>query len=627
MPRSTRVEAQSRSGTVPVKAKSSSDSASSAASSSGSSAASSYGSSGYGSSGAAGRGGDAGEASAFRLKGIDAAILALILGFALLLIAGTGFANGQELWPMPDAVEYAAMAVNLDRGLGPVLHFAGNTYPSRYTIGYPLILAAAYPLLGHRPERFCLVTALTALIAIAGLYILTLWAFDRPSAALAGLLLATSPHFLGLSTCVLSDVPAVAVVVLAVMAFLYAEERESLVASALCGLLAGLAVTIRVTNGAILAGMLAAVLLVRPRRLQFARVMAFAIGFIAFPGLQAWINLHYLGSPLSTGYAFWWREAYSSVLTTFELRFLFVPWDLTYRHGNLVSYAIAMLGLDGLFDQFNLGLEGQTLAHSRYCLYPFPVPLLAGLGVFFAMQRKGNATTMRALYLGFGFLGSLLLIYLPYFFLDPRFLLPALFVVFAAAGYGLVSANRRLERGWAGFAVIALDVVLAVAILVETGSRLAAPPRQSKLVPEVLAMRPRLTNAVVVSDISLQWLELYAAGEGTELVGLNNLASELHPKQVVSEFHLYWLYDKKVGGWSGPIPPILLPNGELDLVEAGKLAEEDKKGRPVYLLVVMPLTDDWWDELNREFAQIDRRFSHETVADYREVGLYRLKPH
>jgi len=131
----------------------------------------------------------------------------------------------------------------------------------------------------------------------------------------------------------------------------------------------------------------------------------------------------------------------------------------------------------------------------------------------------------------------------------------------------------------------------------------------------------------VVSDISLQWLELYAAGERTEFVGLNNLASELHPKQVVSEFHLYWLYEKKAGGWSGPIPPTLLPNGELDLSEARKLAEEDKKGRPVYLLVVMPLTDEWWDELEHEFAEIDRRFSHETVADYREVGLYRLKPH
>ncbi len=606
MSRSTRAKARSRSGSIRAKPRYSSDRASSEP---------------------ARRGGNGAKASIFRFKGIDAVLLALLLGFALLLIANTGFANGQELWPMPDAVEYAASAVNLDRGLGPVLHFGGNTYPCRYTIGYPLILAAAYPLLGHRPERLCLITALTALVAIAGLYLLTLWAFDRPSAILAGLLLATSPHFLGLSTCVMSDVPSLAVVVLAALAFLYAEEKESLVASALCGLLAGLALTIRVTNGAILAGMLAAVLLVRPSRLQFARVMAFAIGFTAFPGLQALINLHYLGSPLSTGYAFWWREAYSSVFTTFELRFLFVPWDLTYRHGNLVSYAIAMLGLDGLFDQFNLGLEGQTLAHSRYCLYPFPVPLFAGLGVFFAIRRKRNATTMRAIYLGFGFLASLLLIYLPYFFLDPRFLLPALFIVFAAAGWGLVSANRRLERGWAGFAVIALDVVLAGAILVETGSRLAVPPRQSKLVAEVLAMRPRLKNAVVVSDISLQWLELYAAGERTEFVGLNNLASELHPKQVVSEFHLYWLYEKKAGGWSGPIPPILLPNGELDLSEARKLAEEDKKGRPVYLLVVMPLTDEWWDELEREFAEIDRRFSHETVADYREVGLYRLKPH
>jgi len=561
------------------------------------------------------------------LKGIDAAILALLLGFALLMIAGTGFANGQELWPMPDAVEYAAVAVNLDSGLGPVLHFGGNTYPSRYTIGYPLILAAAYPLLGHRPERLCLVTALTALIAIAGLYILTLWAFDRPSAALAGLLLATSPHFLGLSTCVLSDVPSLAVAVLAALVFLYAEEKESLVASALCGLLAGLAVTIRVTNGAILVGMLAAALLVRARRLRLAQVMAFAIGFTAFPGLQAWVNLHYLGSPLASGYVFWWREAYSSVSTTFELRFLFSPWDVTYRHGNLVSYTLAMLGLDGLLGQLTLGLEPQTLLHSHYSFYPFPVAVFAGLGVFFAARRKRSARTMRAIYLGLGFLASLVLIYLPYFSLDPRFLLPALFIVLAAAGWGLVSANRRLERGWAGFAVIALDVVLAGAILVQTVSQLAAPPRQSKLLADMLAIRPRLKNAVVVSDISLQWLELYAGGERTEFVGLNNLSSELVPNQVVSEYHLYWLYDKKVGGWSGPIPPILLPGGELDLAEARKLAEEDKEGRPVYLLVVMPITDEWWDELEREFTEIGRRFSHETVADYREVGLYRLKPH
>ena len=454
MSRSRRAKKHSRSGTIPAKPPNSSNSASSQS---------------------ARRGGNAAEASVCRFKGIDAAILALVLGFALLLIASTGFANGQELWPMPDAVEYAAIAVNLDRGLGPVLHFGGNSYPPRYTIGYPLILAAAYPLLGHRAERLWIVTALTALIAIAGLYLMTLWVFDRPSAILAGLLLATSPHFLGLSTCVMSDVSALAVVVLAVLAFLYAEEKESLVASALCGLLAGLTVTIRFTNGAILAGMLAAVLLVRPRRLQFARVMAFAIGLIAFPGLQAWLNLHYLGSILSNGYAFWLPEFYSSsVFKTFTLRYLVVPADPIYRHGNLVAYALAMLGLDGIFGQLNLGTESRTLVHAHYSLYPFPVVVFAALGVFLAMRHKRNAGTMRAVYLGLGFLALLLLIYLPYFHVEPRFMLPALFIVFAAAGYGLVCANRRLKWGWAGIAVIALDVVLAGAIVVQTVSRLAA---------------------------------------------------------------------------------------------------------------------------------------------------------
>ena len=584
--------------------------------------------------------GDAAEASGFRFTGIDAAILALILGFALLMIANAGFVNGQELWPMPDGVEYAAIAVNLDRGLGPVLHFGGITYPCRYTIGYPLMLAAAYPLLGRKPERLCIVTALMALIAIAGLYLLTLVAFDRPSAVLATLMLATSPHFLGLSTCVLSDVPALAVVIMAVLAFLYAEERESVRASALCGLLVGLAVIIRVTNGAILVGMLAAVLLVRPRRLQLARVMAFAVGCIAFPGLQAWENLHHLGSIFSNGYVFWLPDYYGSVFESFKLRYLVVPPDPAYQHGNLAAYAIAMLGLDGILGQLAVstelrtlhhwryvGTELRTLVHARYAFYPFPVAVFAALGVFFAIGRKRNARMMRAVYLGLGFLASLLLIYLPYFSIDPRFIMPGLFIVFAAAGYGLISANRRLKWGWAGLAVIALDAVLAGAIVVQTVSWLAVPMGlESELVSDVLAIRPQLRNAVVVSDVSLQWLELYAGGEQTEFVGLNDIYSAQVPDQAVTEYHLYVLQNKKSEGWSGPIPPILFPGGELDLAQVRMLAEADKQGRPVYALVTKPRTREWQNVLQQEAAQIDRRFTDETIADYPELGLYRLRP-
>lgn len=605
MPRRKRAESRSRTGTIRSKSRDSAVPASSATVSAGQITAAGF---------------------VYRFEGVDAAILALVLGFALLLIASTGFANGQELWPMPDAVEYAAVAVNLDRGQGPVLNIAGFSYPSRYTIGYPLILAASYPLLGHSPERLCIVTALTALVAIAGLYLLTAGVFDRPSATLAALLLATSPHFLGLSTLVMSDVPALAVVTVSLLAFFYALERQSLVASAVCGLLVGLSVTIRVSNAAILIGMIAAVLLISPSRLRLAPAIAFAISFAAFPALQALLNLHYFGSIFSNGYAFWLPYFYdSAAFKTFKLSYLLAPADPIYRHGNLVAYALAMLGLDGLFGQLNLGTEARTLVHSHYALYPFPVLVFAVIGVFWAMHHQRNSITMRTLYLGLTFLALLMLIYLPYFHVEPRFMLPGSFIVFAAAGVGLVRANRSLEWGWAGFVVIALDVVLAGAIMIETGSRLTTPaPRQSELVAEVQAIRPRLKNAVLVSDLSLPWLELIADGEQTEFVGLS---SRLYGRSL-NEKHLHWLQQKKSKGWSGPVPPILLlPNGALNPIEARQLSDEDKQGRPVYLLVLLPLTNDWFAILKHEFAELDTRFSHDVIAQYPHVKLYRLTPH
>lgn len=564
------------------------------------------------------------QARGLRVERIDVGILALVIGFALLLITSTGFANGQELWPVPDAIEYAAVAVNLDKGLGPVLHFAGNSYPPRYTIGYPLILAAAFPVLGHRPERLYVVTTLTACVAIVGLYLLTLWMFDRSSAVLAALFLATSPHFLGLSTCVMSDVPALAIVILAVLAFLYALESGGVLAAAVCGLLSGLAVTIRATDGALVAGMLAASV-VLPRKLRFAAAAAFAIGFIVFPTLQVLLNLKYLGAIFSNGYAFWLPAFYESkVFRTFSLSYLVAPADPIYRHGNFVAYALAMLGLDGILGQLNLGTEARTLVHSHYSLYPFAVIVFAVPGVLWTMHEKRTALAARVMLLAGVFMALLLLFYLPYFHVEPRFMLPATFIVFAAAGFGLTRANRALAWNWAGFAVIALDVVLAFSILTETFSRLSSPaPAQSELVTEALAIRPRLSNAVLVSDISLQWLELIAGGPTTELVALN---SRLYGRSI-NEKHVHWLYEKKAKGWSGPVPPtLLLPGGALDPAEARHLADENRQGRPVYLLIMKPLTNDWLAVLKQQFGEIHRAFSIEPVTNNPELALFRLNP-
>jgi 4-amino-4-deoxy-L-arabinose transferase-like glycosyltransferase len=563
---------------------------------------------------------EADRPAAFQFAAIDALLLALVLGFAMLLIERTGFANGQELWPAPDAIEYAAMAVNLDRGMGPVLHFADQTYPARYTIGYPLMLATAYPFLGKRPERLCLVTALTALIAIAGIYLLTLWGFDRRSAIVAAILLATSPYFVGLSTCVLSDVPALAVCLLAVLAFLYAEERDSRIASALCGILVGWAITIRLTNVLIVPAIAAAIVLVRPRKLSLPRILAFAIGMLPFPAFQLWTNWHYLGSPTANGYAFWRPDIYHSSLNAFSLRYLFYPALPNGTQGNLLAYGLAVLGLDGLHGRLKVGMEIRPLLHSHYSLYPFPVAIFGAMGTVAAWRDRREAITLRTMYLGGGFLASLLFVYLFYFFHDPRFLFPGFFILLALAAYGIVDANQNFTPGARTLGIVVLDTVMVVAIVMETISRLAMPSPDSKIVAEVQEMRPGIAHSVLVSDLSMQWDDLFLGGEGIEFVGLDSLLAE----EAITEYHLHFLYENRAVG--RPVPPILLPEGKLDPVEARKLSAMAAAGRPVYLLVAMPMRQDWASTLMAEFGELDRAFTLEPVTRYPELGLYRLKP-
>lgn len=535
----------------------------------------------------------------------------------------TGFANGQELWPFPDSLEYATAAINLDRGAGPVLHFGGYTYPTRYTIGFPLILAAINPLLGGKPQCLFLVTVSMALIALALLYLFTRRLFGRASAFLAGLLLASSPEFVGYSTYVMSDVPALAVALGAAMAFLCAIESESLAAYTLCGLLTGLGVIIRPTNGAIVAGFVAAIWWVGPHKFKFGSLLAFSAACAVFPALQGIENLRYFGSFVSNGYTFWVPEMYGSMANAFRPKLLFAPINVTYSHGNLVSYGLAILGADGWFGDMNLGTGNVAIKDARFSIYPFAAAVFVIIGLARAV-KSGNRRTRRSLLVGAGFFAGLLAVYASYFYTDVRFLLPASFIFFAAAGYGLVVANATLKGGWgpAAIAVIALDALLAISIGVQTIARASAGPRASRIVSDVVEMRPRIANAIVISDISLQWLELYAGGQDTEFIALTTL----HEPDPYTEYHIHWLYDWKSDGANVQVPPILCPAGELDLNEARKLADAARSGRPLYLLVSVPRDNKWALALNREFIQIDSHFSHQTVVDTPAVGLYRLLP-
>ncbi len=552
----------------------------------------------------------------------------------------TGFRRGTELMPWPDGLEYAASAVDIDHGFGPVLHFGGHLYPSRYTKGYPLILAAAYPVLGRRVERLCLVTVAAGLLAVVALYGVVLRAFGRTSAFLAGLMLGASPLFITYSTLVLSDVPTLTVTILAGYALLYVGESEEMTTSApvlgaaLFGLLAGLGVIIRPTNAAILAGLAAALVATPPpaiaanwRSRRTGAFAAFAASFMIFPLWQAWENIRDLGALFRSGYAFWVPGIYGSLAKTFGARFLFGPTMPRNPHGNVVFYGLALLGLDGM-----LGDRGDPY----YFLYPFATAAFAVVGIAAALINSNISPAARRLvWFGLAFLAALLVVYLPYFFTDAAFILPGTFVVFAAGGYGIVVTNRdmrtlvkaRLNTGRAlvlAPTVFALDLLLCAALVLQTVRRLDAPPQaQSKMVASLGSLRKHLPpDATVVSNISLQFLELYLPAHERKFVGLN----PFDPGERFTDYHLHRLYLKRARGWQGPLPPVLFAGEQIDQEVARALVRKARTGRPLYLLLSAPESPDYAATLRQEFAELSRFFTLEAVARNESVAFYHLLP-
>lgn len=565
----------------------------------------------------------------------DGALVAMLLTLALFMMARSGFRRGMELMPWPDGLEYAAAAVNLDRGLGPVLHFGGYSYPSRYTEGYPLLLAAAYPILGRHVELLCLATAVLGLVAIIALYVLACRMFDRPSAFAAGALLALSPVFITYSTLVLSDVPTLTVTLLTALALYYASEAEDapelsarwILSAALCGLLAGFTVMIRPTNATMLVGIVAAIFLVRARRRTgelLPAAIAFAIAFAIFPIGQGWANYRYLGGLTNSGYVFWVAEVYGSFAKTFNPRFLFGATMPGNPYGNVLSYLLTLAGLDGM-----LGDPGDP----RYLMYPFAAAVFAIIGIVIALKSSSKAT-VRVMWFGLAFLAVLLGVYLFYFFTEIAFILPATFILFVAAGYGIVAGNRTMLEAYrrarkssrdnviiAG--IIALDLMLAISMVAETSGRVIATPPQSKMVPTLLAIRPQLQpDAIVISNISLQFLELYLATPKTELVGLN----AFDPNGNFTDYHLARLYVKKGAGWADPVPPVLFVGPHLDDGEAKRLRDAIHSGRPAYLLMTAPERQDYADLLKDELNQLSTSFNLDAVAQSDLIDLYRLTP-
>lgn len=575
-----------------------------------------------------------------RFNSVDAIVLGAMLVMATFLMLHGGSRRGVELMPWPDGLEYAAAAANLADGRGPVMHFGGYSYPSRYTEGYPLMLAGAWPILGGKPARLYWVTIVMGLLAIAALYSLTLALFGRVSAALSALLLTLSPIFLSYSTLVLSDVPTLTITLLAALALVRVTESESAAmarntlswSALVLGLLAGFTVMIRPTNAAMIAGVVLCLAMVPPAgaglkiRQMILAALAFAVGFAAFPILQAQQNRLYLGHAAANGYAWWVPEVYGSLGKTFSAAYLFGPTMPRNPHGNLPVYLLTLLGLDGL-----MGDPGDA----RYFLYPFSAVVFAAVGIAAAIREPVRRAAKRVVWFGVGLLAALFVAYAAYIFTDIAFLLPGAFILFVAAGFGAVTANRwargrigtrpRDARTLAAAAgVFVLDALLVISLATEVAVRVIASPADSAMVPALASVDSTLPrNATVVSNISLQFLELYIPGPtgGRHFVGLN----ALDPGERFTDYHLRRLHDKHAAGWVGDLPPVVFDGVQMSPTTSSSLVATLRAKTPVYLLLAAPESQEYSDLLRGEIDQLQTKFTIKPVVQNTAIALYQLQ--
>ncbi|MDB5107872.1 MAG: hypothetical protein JWM69_813 [Candidatus Binatus sp.] len=572
-------------------------------------------------------------------KAVDALVLIAIVMLAFFLMARGGSRRGAELMPWPDGLEYAAAARNIDHGLGPVLHFGGYSYPSRYTEGYPLILAAAWPLVGGNPAHLYLATIAIGVLAIIAMYLLTLRMFGRLSAAFSTLILALSPVVLTYSTLVLSDVPTLAVTLLAALALVRAtgSERSTLErasmrsAWAIFGFALGFSVMMRPTNAATLIGIGLCLYMVPPAgaglRLRdlIAAGIAFLIGFAVPLIWQLRQNVINLGGAFASGYQWWVPEVYGKFGHSFSAKYLFGATLPRNPYGNLAIYLPTLFGLDGMM----LGRGG-----SRFVLYPFAAAAFAAIGIVAAMRHPSRRIGRRITWFGVGFLSATFAIYSIYLFTDIAFLLPAAFVLFAAAGFGIVTANGWMRRVLsnrdrdsrsiaAAIGVIALDLLLAISLLSEVAGRLGPTPVGSEMVRALQEVDSKIPpDAAIVSNISLQFLELNIAANQRKFVGLNSV----DPGETFTDYHLHRLFEKRAQGWKGPIPPV-----EFDVAASSPnpndpVAAAIASQTPVFVLLAVPESAQYANLLKNELDQLQSKYGFDVIEQNSAIALYRLKP-
>jgi hypothetical protein len=514
----------------------------------------------------------------------DLVLDAAVAAFALLLYAH--LPSTQDA-PGRDALYYTTVAASFAHGDGGWLRIGEVRFPPYHPVALSLLLAPCYLLPGDGLGRGLPVITLSAVL----LLVLLRRVADRwcgpPAGVLAVLFVALAPEVLWMSRWIMTDVPATLATLAAVA---WAADGRPLRA----GLAVGAALALR-TTGALLAPALLPLIGLAPRRLG-----AFALGLAPFAAFVLAQNAWFQGDPFRTGYHFHNAFFYDYPGIAFSAR-----------------HALALADrFDGLPGPGNLFVYGEDLLGVTIALLPLPIAALAPFGL--ARLPRARAVALAGVAL------LQLAVYVPYFWMERRFLLPLVPLGALAAAAGAAALWRRggRARALAAAVVLAGAALHAPRVIANRMENPFGPPRAA----QVLRAAARLMEpeGLLVTWILPMLDEHYLVRAGRAYAPLVDFAMHLHPRRV-----------------SDPLPPEAPDETAVAGLAWFRPWALERGARKLYLPGAYRLLDDlerlartrpvWFEDSAREkhpeaVQAIEERFRFEPVETVAGARIGRLRP-
>ncbi len=560
----------------------------------------------------------------------------------LYAVGGASHGDGEDLWPAPDAQEYALIAHRLAHFEAPFIGVGLHDYPSRYSPAYPLLLTPLAWLFHLNMNHYFWLSALFGLLAVGLIARTGRWMLgSRAAGGLAAAFWALHPQTVWAATHNMSETAIVLIFFLMLnlaRPWLDRETREGEKEGIVRALFLGLAVGwLTLAKAPFVYWAFALAVLIAARavdRRRYATLAAFLLAGLAWAVASVIYGRWAFGAWGANGYAYWYPPVYNELLATFHWKYLLTPWDVATPAGNLIVYGKMVLGLT---KEFYSPLMGIAAAGGLACLaWPWrrgrPSWMLTG-----TMAGWGGV--------GFIFCGL-------YFFQSARF--PYLWIplVDLLVAWGLIQAPfwwplRRgsLRRGCRFGAVRWMRLLaLAAAVLLVRGEYRRvywfyhAAPTDHAAKPYADIIRPMLKNipqgAWVFTNYELPLVDQYRSTPGPTGAIYTYVLDYGWMNGHMFTIESYGLKPRRprpeASQWLRKIPAAW-ENGPTELIgldRTWRLTSEERReifSRPAYLVVVSP---PYSPATGRYFAGtilplLKQELQVETVQTSGEVTLYR----